>query len=93
MIIEMERHQEPLLVIGHQGILRIIYAFYMGLSRAEAPYVSIPLNTVTHLKPGAFSCEMERTTLYEIDLPSDGQDEPLSVRMERLQAVNDPSSH
>jgi broad specificity phosphatase PhoE len=46
IIIEMERHREPLLIVGHQGILRIIYAFYMGLSRAEAPYVSIPLNTV-----------------------------------------------
>ncbi len=93
MIIEMERHREPLLVVGHQGILRIIYAFYMGLSRAEAPYVSIPLNTVTHLQPGAFSCSVARTTLYKIELPSDGQDEPLAVRMERLQAVNDPSSH
>lgn len=47
IIIEMERHREPLLIVGHQGILRIIYAFYMGLSRAEAPYVSIPLNTVS----------------------------------------------
>jgi broad specificity phosphatase PhoE len=35
IIIEMERHQEPLLIIAHQGVLRIIYAFYMGLSRAE----------------------------------------------------------
>ena len=93
MIIEMERHREPLLVIGHQGILRIIYAFYMGLSRAEAPYVSIPLNTVTHLRPGAFHCSHSQTTLYRIEMPSDGQDEPLALKMEREQAVNDPSSH
>ena len=39
------------------GILRIIYAFYMGLSRAEAPYVSVPLNCVLQLVPSAFSCE------------------------------------
>lgn len=56
IIIEMERHEEPLLIIAHQGILRIIYAFYMGLSRSEAPYVSIPLNTVVKLVPGAFNC-------------------------------------
>ena len=56
IIIEMERHREPLLIIGHQGILRIIYAFYMGLSRAEAPYVSVPLNCVLELTPTAFSC-------------------------------------
>ena len=52
----MERHREPLLIVGHQGILRIIYAFYMGLSRAESPYVSIPLNTVVELVPSAFNC-------------------------------------
>jgi broad specificity phosphatase PhoE len=57
IIIEMERHEEPLLIIAHQGILRIIYAFYMGLSRADAPYVSIPLNTVVELVPAAYSCK------------------------------------
>jgi broad specificity phosphatase PhoE len=59
IIIEMERHQEPLLIIAHQGILRIIYAFYMGLTRAEAPYVSIPLNTVVKFVPGAYGCPEE----------------------------------
>jgi hypothetical protein len=39
------------------GILRIIYAFYMGLTRAEAPYVSVPLNCVLQLVPSAFACE------------------------------------
>lgn len=56
IIIEMERHQEPLLIVAHQGILRIIYAFYMGLSRADAPYVTIKLNCVTELKPGVYGC-------------------------------------
>ena len=51
IILEMERHREPLLIVAHQGILRIIYAFYMGLSRAEAPYVSVPLNCVLKLTP------------------------------------------
>ena len=59
IIIEMERHREPLLIVGHQGILRIIYAFYMGLSRDEAPFVSIPLNTVVELVPSAVICEEE----------------------------------
>lgn len=56
IIIEMERHQENLLIVAHQGILRIIYAFYMGLSRSEAPYVSIPLNCVVELVPAAYDC-------------------------------------
>jgi broad specificity phosphatase PhoE len=77
IIIEMERHKEPLLIIGHQGILRIIYAFYMGLTRAEAPYVSVPLNCVLELVPSAFSCTEKTHVLYvpEDALPNDGQTE------------------
>jgi broad specificity phosphatase PhoE len=63
IVIEMERHREPLLIVGHQGILRIIYAFYTGLPRAEAPYVSIPLNTVIKLTPSARDCATERLLL------------------------------
>ena len=81
----MERHNEPLLIVGHQGILRIIYAFYMGLSRAEAPYVSIPLNVVVQLTPSAFNCEEKRHLLYDgIVGHNDGQNEP---------KANNPPSH
>lgn len=78
IVLEMERHREPLLIVGHQGILRIIYAFYMGLTRAESPYVSIPLNSIVQLVPSAFDCMEKRFTLYTPpkDLPSDGQGEP-----------------
>ena len=90
MIIEMERHREPLLIIGHQGILRIIYAFYMGVSRAEAPYVSIPLNCVIELIPGVV-CRENRYHLYspKKQLPSDGQDEPTN----KYATMEDVHSH
>jgi len=89
IIIEMERHREPLLIVGHQGILRIIYAFYMGLSRAEAPYVSIPLNTVYEMIPSAYSCRVTKHVLYTParSLPKDGQDEP------QKSSADDPPSH
>ena len=45
-----------LLPLSFQGILRIIYAFYTGLTRAESPYVSVPLNCVLELIPSAFTC-------------------------------------
>ena len=68
IIIEMERHQEPLLIVAHQGILRIIYAFYMGLSRAEAPYVTIKLNCVTELTPAVYGC-VEKVFLHIFLIP------------------------
>jgi broad specificity phosphatase PhoE len=68
IIIEMESSQEPLLIIAHQGILRIIYAFYKNLSRTEAPYISIPLNEVIELNPGAVLCT-EKVGMLSILVP------------------------
>ncbi len=52
----------------------------MGKSRSETPYVSVPLNTVLQLTPGAFVCEEKRHLLYVIpkELEVDGQDEKLA---------------
>lgn len=59
MIIEMERHREPVLIIAHQGILRVIFAFYSGLAREQCPHVKIPLNSVIRLQPAAVTCTKE----------------------------------
>ncbi len=65
-ILEMERCRERLLIIGHQGILRIIYAYWAGLSREEAPNVSIPLNHIVKMKPRIYDCEIERIPLLQV---------------------------
>jgi len=76
---EMERTREPILVIGHQGILRILYAYFLGLSRAEAPYLKIPLNHIIKLTPHAYGCDEERICLMpKKEMFSDGQDEPIT---------------
>mmetsp|Transcript_31271 Transcript_31271/g.31808 ORF Transcript_31271/g.31808 Transcript_31271/m.31808 type:complete len:205 (-) Transcript_31271:218-832(-) len=78
MITEIERHSEPVVIVAHQGILRIIYAFYKGLTRSEAPHVSIPLNTIIKLTPTPYDCLEERSLLYHMSAAKDGQDEPPS---------------
>ena len=76
---EMERTREPVLIIGHQGILRILYAYFMGLDRKEAPYVSIPLNNVIELTPHAYGCHERRYCLMmKEEMLLDGQDEPVT---------------
>jgi len=75
----MESAREPLLIIGHQGVLRILYAYFMGLSRADAPYMSIPLNHVIVLHPHAYGCHEERICLMpKHEMINDGQDEPIT---------------
>ena len=77
---EMERIREPVLIVAHQGILRILYAYFMGLDRREAPYVSIPLNNVIELQPHAYGCHEKRYCLMSKEemLGDDGQDEPVT---------------
>jgi len=75
----MESAQEPLLIIGHQGVLRILYAYFMGLSRADAPYMSIPLNHIIVLNPHAYGCTEDRICLMpKHEMVNDGQDEPVT---------------
>lgn len=81
---EMERTREPVLIVGHQGILRILYSYFMGLDRKEAPYVSIPLNNVIELTPHAYGCHEKRYCLMmKEEMLNDGQDEPVTSMPEK----------
>lgn len=85
---DLERTREPILIVAHQGIHRILYAYFMGLSREEAPYVRIPLNHVIVLRPHAYGCEEERICLMpKHEMISDGQDEPVTSMPVKLSKV------
>jgi 6-phosphofructo-2-kinase/fructose-2,6-biphosphatase 2 len=56
---ELERH-ENILIIGHQAILRCIYAYFMNYNHEDLPYIKIPLHTVIELTPKAYGCEEKR---------------------------------
>ncbi len=77
LAIDMERTSQPILIVCHQGILRIILAYFTGLSREEAPFVKVPLNHVVKLTPHAYHCDQETICLLDnCDMVDDGQDEP-----------------
>ncbi|KAF9934581.1 Fructose-2,6-bisphosphatase [Linnemannia zychae] len=64
VIMELER-QRNILIIGHQAILRCIYAYFMNHSHEKLPYIKIPLHTVIQLTPSAYTCEERR---YKVDI-------------------------
>lgn len=79
VVLDIERTREPILIVGHQGIHRLLYAYFMGLPRDQAPYVSIPLNTVIELTPHAYGCDEKRYLLLsKEEMMKDGQDEPVT---------------
>lgn len=63
IIIELERCREPLLVVGHQAVLRVLYAYLMQKSPDECPHLSIPLHTVIELSPEGVNYVEQRHTL------------------------------
>ena len=68
----------------------------MGLPREEAPFVSIPLNTVIELRPHAYGCEEKRYVLLsKEEMLKDRQDEPItSMPMQELKdRANSHHSH
>ncbi|EGO25917.1 hypothetical protein SERLADRAFT_466744 [Serpula lacrymans var. lacrymans S7.9] len=62
VIMELER-QENILIIGHQAILRCLYAYFHDLPQTDLPYIKIPLHTVIKLTPKAYGCDEERYML------------------------------
>lgn len=63
VIIEVERAREPVIVVGHQAILRALYAYLVCIPTEECPHLNIPLHTVIQLTPHAYGCEEKRVQL------------------------------
>ncbi|RDB25867.1 Fructose-2,6-bisphosphatase [Hypsizygus marmoreus] len=62
VIMELER-QENILIIGHQAILRCLYAYFHNFPQVDLPYIKIPLHTLIKLTPRAYGCDEERYAL------------------------------
>jgi broad specificity phosphatase PhoE len=63
LIHELESYSEPVLIVGHQGVLRLIYAYFTGKPREACPRLSFPLNCVIKLTPRTHDCDEERIFL------------------------------
>ena len=70
VILELERHNTPdplSSIIGHQAVVRCIYAYFRDIRHDELPYIKIPLHTVLKLSPRAYECHEER---FVVDVPA-----------------------
>lgn len=62
VIMELER-QDNILIVGHQAIIRALYAYFMGYDQNDLPYIKVPLHTVIKLTPKAYGCDEVRYPL------------------------------
>jgi broad specificity phosphatase PhoE/predicted kinase len=72
VIFELERERSPVLLIGHQAVLRALYAYMMDLPAHQCPFVSIPLHTILELQPTAYGCDERRIELPPAPLDPEG---------------------
>jgi broad specificity phosphatase PhoE/predicted kinase len=72
VIFELERERAPVLVIGHQAVLRALYAYMMDRPPHECPFVSIPLHTILELEPTAYGSDERRIDLPPTPLDPEG---------------------
>lgn len=67
VIFELERQQEPIIIVAHQAVLRCLYAYFLDLPAEEIPYLSIPLHTLIRLESKAYGCKEKRMRIVVND--------------------------
>lgn len=65
LIIELERTADPLLIVGHQAVLRALYAYLIDEPPERCPWLSIPLHTLIEVQPNAYGFE-ERAVPFDV---------------------------
>jgi len=63
IIIELERQERSVLLVGHNAVVRAIYAYFMDWPPEVCPHLDVPLHTVIELTPSAYGCEERRFAL------------------------------
>jgi broad specificity phosphatase PhoE len=63
VIVELERHPGPLLIVSHQAVLRVLIAYCMRRRPVDAPDLDVPLHVLIKLTPNAYGCDEQRHVL------------------------------
>lgn len=63
IIIALERRKRPVLVVGHNAVIRALYAYFMDWPPEVCPHLDVPLHTLIELSPTAYGCEERRFAL------------------------------
>lgn len=54
ILIELEREQEDLLIIGHSSVIRCILAYLIGLPASEIPAIEIARGDLLEVVPASY---------------------------------------
>ncbi|SPO00609.1 related to 6-phosphofructo-2-kinase/fructose-2,6-bisphosphate 2-phosphatase [Cephalotrichum gorgonifer] len=77
IILELEREQSDLLIIAHESVLRVLYAYLMHCSTMDIPFLRFPRDEIIEIRPAAYQNESQRIHIPGVDpkiIPSSPQD-------------------
>ncbi|KAL2888683.1 putative 6-phosphofructo-2-kinase/fructose-2,6-bisphosphatase [Ceratocystis lukuohia] len=63
IILELEREQNDLLIIAHESVLRVLYAYLMHCSTRDIPTLHFPRNEIIEIIPAAYQNEARRIVI------------------------------
>ncbi|KAF4120525.1 6-phosphofructo-2-kinase / fructose-2,6-biphosphatase 4 [Geosmithia morbida] len=84
IILELEREQSDLLIIAHESVLRVLYAYLMHCSTMDIPLLNFPRDEIIEIIPAAYQNEARHIRIPGLEakmIPSSPDDAniPLSI--------------
>ncbi|KAK1760778.1 6-phosphofructo-2-kinase-domain-containing protein [Echria macrotheca] len=67
IILELEREQNDLLIIAHESVLRVLYAYLMHCSTRDIPKLKFPRDEIIEIIPAAYQNEAKRIHIPGLD--------------------------
>lgn len=69
IILELEREQNDLLIIAHESVLRVLYAYLMHCSAMDIPKLKFHRNQIIEIIPAAYQNEAIKIRIPGVDIP------------------------
>ncbi|KAH9910081.1 bifunctional 6-phosphofructo-2-kinase/fructose-2,6-bisphosphate 2-phosphatase [Xylariomycetidae sp. FL2044] len=80
IILELEREQNDLVIIAHESVLRVLYAYLMHCSTMDIPKLKFPRNEIIEIIPAAYQNEAKRIHISGLD-PNTVPGSPEDIRI------------
>jgi 6-phosphofructo-2-kinase/fructose-2,6-biphosphatase 4 len=77
ILIELEREQEDLLIIGHSSVIRCLLAYLIGLPASEIPAIEIARGDLLEVVPASYGAHSQAFHFW--DGPGRRGDGPVGV--------------
>ena len=65
LILEIERQRNPILIVSHNAVVRVLLGYLADMPRAEVPHTKIPLHTLIAATPRAYGCDVRFLPLLD----------------------------